>query len=127
MGDYATVADVTARFEGELAPDQTPWIEARIADAEALLKAKVPSLAASVLVSPVMTANARRLVVDAVLRVMRNPTGAREQTVGPFRVSYALGENAAAAVFFTDAELAVFAPRRRRFGMIGVKAGRWVS
>ncbi len=125
MGVFATVQDVKDRFEGELPPSQTAWVEARITDAESLLRLKVPLLANGPAGLPAITAaNARRLVVDAVLRLARNPMGVRDQTVGPFRVTFDT-ENHTAAISFTEEELSVFVPKHRRFGMVGVKAPRW--
>ncbi|RBO87967.1 hypothetical protein DFR74_110223 [Nocardia puris] len=125
---YATLDDVRNRYEGEISGQEAEWVTARLADADALLRAMVPALAdGPEAVAPLMAQNARRVIVDAVLRVLRNPAGLTEQSVGPFRVRYDTGENYSATVYFTGDELSVFAPPRRRFGVVGVRVGRWIA
>lgn len=92
MAVYATWDDVTATFEGALPDDAKPRIEALIRQASARLNAMVPSLAARVSAGTVDPELPSSLVVEAVLRLVRNPVGAQQQSVGPFNLSFAGGQ-----------------------------------
>lgn len=127
MGVYATADDVRDRFEGDIPDSQTGWLDARITDAESLLITLRPALAGGPSTVSATTAdNARRVIADAVLRLVRNPGGAREQTVGPYRVVYDNGDDGQSGIYFTAEDLAAFSVGRRRYGMAGVAKPRWV-
>ncbi|MEV2222752.1 hypothetical protein AB0E01_23080 [Nocardia vinacea] len=126
MGDFAISTDVADRFGAELTPEQVTLVEARILDAEALLKTQVPALAFGPAGLPaVSVANAKRVVTDAVLRALRNPAGVQSERTGPFEVRFRTDSDAG-EIYFTDAELAVFR-QRRRVGVIGVSGPRWLG
>ncbi|MFE5290205.1 hypothetical protein ACFRAQ_35080 [Nocardia sp. NPDC056611] len=126
MGVFATSTDVADRFGSELSPDQVKLVDARIADAEALLMTEVPALSAGTSGLPAITlANAKRVVCDAVLRPLRNPAGLLSERSGPFEVQFrasAMGEE----VYFTPDQLALFR-RKRRVGVIGVSGPSWLA
>ncbi|RJO74168.1 hypothetical protein D5S18_18620 [Nocardia panacis] len=119
MGQFAGLDDVTARFEGVIPASRQAWVTTRIADAEARLVEMLPSLATET--SPVRLAQAKQVICDAVLRLYRNPAGARNEAAQ----DYSVGRSDPAAsgeLVFTDAEIASLriAVRRRGFGTIPI-------
>lgn len=125
MGIFAVSDDVSSRFEGSLNATQLTWIDVRILDAEALLVTHIPRLADPALTSDNDRLNARRIISDAILRVLRNPAGIAQEEAGPWRV--VRGRDAAnGSLFFTHEELSAFKQaRRKRIGMLGVAAPRY--
>lgn len=125
MGQFATSEDVQQRFEGHLSEAQLTWVDVKILDAETLLITHIPRLANSALTSPTDQLNARRIVADAVLRVLRNPGGIQQEEAGPWRVVRDK-TSSTGSLFFTHEELATFRQaRRRRIGMLGVAGPRY--
>lgn len=125
MGQFADSVDVQKRFEGALSEAQLTWVDVKILDAEALLITHIPRLAEPATTSSNDLVNARRVVADAVLRVLRNPAGIQQEEAGPWRVVRDRGA-ASGALFFTPDELAVFRQaRRRRIGMLGIAGPRY--
>lgn len=125
MGQFAVAEDVASRFEGTLNDAQLSWVDVKILDAEALLVTHIPRLSTLELVTSNDMVNARRIVSDAVLRVLRNPAGIQQEEAGPWRVVRDKGASSG-ALFFTPEELAVFRQvRRRRIGMLGVAPPRY--
>ena len=101
-------------------------------EAGALLDQRLPDLAANItagLVSPVL---ARKVVTDAVIRVLANPSGVAQQTLGPESVQYT-GVRTLGTVEFTASELASLAPAGDGVSAAGVAVGSatfgfpWVS
>lgn len=122
MGQFAVAEDVDSRFEGSLSVEQLAWVDVKILDAEALLITHIPRLSNLALVNSTDMVNARRIVCDAVLRVLRNPAGIQQEEAGPWRVVRDKG-SASGLLYFTNDELAVFRQvRRRRIGMLGIAA-----
>lgn len=87
---YASATDVREAYEGTI-PDDTKnndRLDGLLRRASAKLARLVPSLdrrMADGVVDPEVPAG---LVVEAVLRVWRNPSGLTQQGVGPFQASY---------------------------------------
>ena len=125
MGQFATARDVADRFEGDLDEKQMSWLDTKIEDAETILLTELPRLGNVELLTALDLGNARRVICDAVLRVLRNPGGFRQEGHGPF--SGNRHEIASTGqLFFTPKELAVFQlVKRRRVGMIGVTPAPW--
>lgn len=125
MGLFADTTDVADRFEGSLSEAQLTWVDVKILDAEALLVTHIPRLSNPALMNANDALNARRVVADAVLRVLRNPAGIHQEEVGPWRVVRDKSA-AAGALFFTPDELSTFRQvRRRRIGMLGIAGPRY--
>lgn len=123
----ASDQDVADRFEGTLTQEQQAWVSTKILDAEALLFSHFPRLANLPSLTPVEESNARRVICEAVLRVLRNPAGIQHQTTGPFSATRH-EDNARGQLFFTDDELGIFREvRRKRVGMLGIAAPRWAE
>lgn len=81
MVTFATVDDVAVKWR-PLTPAEEAWAQTLIDEASALARrgvAGLDDLVATGAVDPVL---ARRVVTDAVLRVLRNPAGVSMHTVG---------------------------------------------
>lgn len=103
---YATKADVREAYEGTI-PDDTrnnDRLDGLLRRASAKLGQLVPSLDRRMAAGEVDPEVPAGMVVEAVLRVWRNPAGLTQQGVGPFQASY----NAQAAkneIFFVPDEI----------------------
>lgn len=109
---YATLADVQARYEKDIPDDLTTFVEARLDDANMLLDVRVPSLAGR-LGSEVPAGLARMVVVDAVLRVLRNPDGFKGEHGAEYGYYYGSTE-ALGRVAFSPEDLADLQPSGQR-------------
>lgn len=84
MATYATWDDVKATYELSMPDSDQPRIEKLLAVASARLTALVPSLPARLTAGTVDPLLPNGMVVEAVLRVYRNPSGVTQQATGPF-------------------------------------------
>lgn len=106
---YATWDDVVEAYELTLPVSRKAWVETQLRRGSARLRQLVPTLDARLALpaadparlDPELPAG---LLVDAVLRVVRNPTGAQQQTAGPFNQAFAGGVQRA-DVHFNEAEV----------------------
>lgn len=105
---YATVDYVAAKWRTLTTAEQAKC-QVLIDEGEALLALALPGLAADVAAGAVDVVIVRKVVSDAVIRVLRNPAGVIQQTVGPESVSWARAD-ASGTVEFTDDELALLVP-----------------
>lgn len=106
MVPYATLDDAKARYEGTIATEREPWVATLLAEAEAKLDAKLPDLRGRVDAGTIPADLVRWTVVDAVLRVVRNPRGDRQELLGAYNVTRQMPSTTPARVEFTDGELA---------------------
>lgn len=81
---YATWDDVVLIYELPIPATARPRIEALLKQAAAKLTALVPSLPARLTAGSIDAELPKAMVVDAVLRVYRNPAGVSQQATGPF-------------------------------------------
>lgn len=102
MGEWASVEDVTARYEGVITADRREWVSTLIDDAESVLREEIPSLQARLTDERTNPATVVRVVCNMVLSVLRNPSGFTAQTAGEFSYSYA-GNPGAGGVLRLDA------------------------
>jgi len=105
---FAAVGDVAAQY-GSMTPAEESLAGWLLRAASNMLRARRPTidqLIADGLISQDMAALA---VTNMVLRVMRNPSGLRSETVGPFSRSYDTSV-AAGLLVFTDDEALIIAP-----------------
>lgn len=100
MADYATWADVTVAYELPMPEEHRPRIEALLTQASVRLTALVPSLPARLTAETVNPELPKGMVVEAVLRVYRNPAGVTQQSSGPF--SRSLSKDAARPEIYFD-------------------------
>ncbi|RZS39146.1 Gp19/Gp15/Gp42-like protein [Herbihabitans rhizosphaerae] len=87
---------------------------ARLADIEAELLARIPNLVTRANAEPAYKALVVRVECDAVLRVVRNPGGYRQETAGDY--SYSADPRAASGyLFVTDDEWRLLGVARGAF------------
>lgn len=108
MANPATVTDVEDRWR-PLTTDETVVAQTFLTDAWALLTARRPTLEADITAGTVTTANAVRVVVAMVLRVLRNPDGKRIESIDDY--SYTRDDEVSTGLLHvTPAELADITP-----------------
>lgn len=93
---YAAAADVAARLGRGLSPDETTLVTTRLADAERMILRRIPDLADQITAGAIAEADVIQVEAEAVLRVVRNPDGYRQETDGNY--SYMLSAEAASGV-----------------------------
>ncbi|WP_280186285.1 MULTISPECIES: Gp19/Gp15/Gp42 family protein [Nocardia] len=120
---FATKDDVRNGFEGIISSSRDTWLEAKIASAENLLITKIPSMATTT--DTVRLARAKSMVVEAVLRVYRNPAGAAQETASVYSVSRSKAIDSG-LLYFPEDELEDLrgSSRRSRLGTIPVSPWR---
>jgi hypothetical protein len=106
---WTTFEDVNARYEKPLGDDRRAWVEQVIADAERRLVSKRPNLPSNITAGKVDTADVRVAVVNAVLRVIRNPEGYQSETEGNY--VYTIAKDVAGGKLYFEADdLALVTP-----------------
>lgn len=108
MTTYATTAQVAAKWR-TLSSAEEAAAQAHLDEGSALLRRMVSGLDDAIADETVDAVLVRMVLTNAVLRVMRNPSGATSQTVGPESATFS-GLNARPEVTFTEAELALITP-----------------
>lgn len=86
---YATLADVQARYHLPIEDDLHPLVEARIEDAEQKIRARIPALDDLVVQGRVSEGVLKRVISDAVLRILRNPEGYVAESDGAYSYQFA--------------------------------------
>lgn len=81
---YASFEDVEVRFFRELTEEERPLVEARIKDAEAKIRLRIPDLDDRVAANPEYADVVARVCADAVIRLVRNPEGYVQETDGNY-------------------------------------------
>lgn len=81
---YATFEDVVDAYELTMPAEHQPRVETLLRYASARLSALVPSLEARVNSGEIDPDLPAGMVVEAVLRVYRNPAGVTQQSAGPY-------------------------------------------
>lgn len=104
MADFATVADVAARWRPLSASEQLV-AAALLGDASAVMRARVPSLDDRVDDDTLDVALPRSVCVQMVLRVLRNPDGLVSEQIDDYGIRRS--ESAAGSLHITDDELAL--------------------
>ncbi len=105
---YATWEDVVASYEYALPVARKPWVEDKLRRGSVRLRQLVPSLDTRMALpasdpQSVDPEVPETLLVEAVLRLVRNPTGAAQQQAGPFSLQLPAGQ--AAEIRFDEAEV----------------------
>ncbi len=106
MSVYATVSDLIAKYP-QAAGD--PAAQVHLDEAEARPVRLIPGLAAAIASGDIPAILVRKVLTDAVKRVLETPSGVQSQTVGPETVTY-VSNRSVREVMFTDAELALLTP-----------------
>lgn len=125
MGVFAEFTDVEAEFEGVMPSSKETWVEAKIDAVESRLIGLVPSLTSLTAISdPARFGRVKHLVVEKVLQLFRNPTGATAQTAGPFSSSYSPSVSSG-LIAFTAEELSTVRLRTKRANLGVAKLAPW--
>lgn len=125
MGAFAEFDDVGAEFEGVIPSSRRAWVEAKIDAVESRLIGLVPSLATfAEATDPPRFSRVKHLVVEKVLELYRNPTGARWQAAGPHSVTLD-AKVSSGRIEFTDDELSTIRARKRRTNLGIAKLAPW--
>jgi hypothetical protein len=115
VATYATVDDVVAEYDGTIGDDQIDYIDRKLTSAELMVQAVAGNIGARIGSGRTSFEAVKLVVVNMVIRLLRNPSGLRTQTVGPF--SYSLDPQAASARLFVSRE------DRRLLGLSSGAAG----
>lgn len=125
MGDFAGREDVRAEFEGVIPSSRDAWLDAKIDAVESRLIGLVPSLSKLTDYSdPARLARVKHLVVEKVLELFRNPSGAKWQAAGPHSASYSDTVNSG-RISFTEEELSTVRLRKTRANLGTVTVAPW--
>lgn len=102
MTDLASASDVSAVF-GDLTPLQSTQVGAWLARLSAMVRLRIPTFDARIVASPDLGVLAKGVLVDAVVRVLRNPDGKLQESIDDY--SYRRADSVAdGALYLTDAE-----------------------
>lgn len=111
---YATVDDVQARLGRPLTDEEKALAATLLDDVEARIRARIPDLDERVAADENYEALVVQVEANAVLRVLRNPEGYRQETEGNY--SYSLSAAVASGhLFVMDSE----------WGLLGSGRGAW--
>lgn len=103
---YATVEDVREASDRPIPDARVPYVQGRLDAAHRLLHSKAPGLDARVdsgVLDPLLV---KDVIVEMVLRVLRNPSGFRSETDGDYSYSRDI-QVASGRLMVTDDELAM--------------------
>lgn len=90
---YATATDVQNRYHEELDETLTLIVNTRLADAELILKSRIPDLDAQIAEGTILEALVVMIESEMVLRLIRNPEGYSQESDGNY--SYAIYQQVA--------------------------------
>lgn len=113
MGNYATAADVAARWPGYIAEDHQDFAEVLIGDAESLIADEYPGLDARIADGKLSERTVTQVVVAMVVRVLKNPSGFRREQDGDYEYQYAPSAVIPGEVALTAGDRAKLAGNRR--------------
>jgi hypothetical protein len=105
---FAAVGDVAAQY-GSMTPAEESLAGWLLRAASNMVRARQPTIDQQIAAGLVSQDMAALAVTNMVLRVMRNPSGLRSETVGPFSRSYDTSV-AAGLLVFTDDEAQLITP-----------------
>lgn len=81
---YASPSDVQSRLGRQLTADETSQVETLLADAEILIKAKIPDLDEKVTAGTIAEETVVYVTANAVKRLVQNPNGYVSETDGDY-------------------------------------------
>lgn len=116
MVAVATIEDVQARLNRPLDATEVALAETLLDDAEAMIRRRIKDLDERVAADATYRALAVKIEANAVLRVIRNPEGYRQESNGTY--SYALSAAVAAGhLFIMDSEWTELGASRAAFSI----------
>lgn len=81
---YATAADVEARLGRTLDTSEAQIVTARLADAELIIKSRIPDLSTKITDGTILQAAVVMVESDMVLRLVKNPDGYTQEADGGY-------------------------------------------
>ncbi|GGM75540.1 hypothetical protein GCM10012275_52790 [Longimycelium tulufanense] len=102
MAVYATVDDVRKRYEGTITADQEAFVDQKLDDAEEHIASHIGDIGARIAAGRTTATRVAIVLSNMVARVLRNTSGARSQTVGPY--SHTLDQAVSAGKLFLTRE-----------------------
>lgn len=103
MANPATVADLGTRWR-PLSAQETINGQTFLDDAWMILRRRVPTIEALIVATPTLAPEVVRILATAVLRVMKNPDGKRQESIDDY--SWTRDESVSSGLlYFTDDEL----------------------
>jgi hypothetical protein len=89
VATYATVDDVRDEYEGTIPVERNDYVEQKLVAAERILSAphNAGDLAELIASGQATAEDVRFVLCNMVLRLIRNPTGIRTQSAGPYSVT----------------------------------------
>lgn len=113
---YATVEDLRTRFEGTIPESSAPMLDAKIGQAERIIRARLhEEIAAAIAAARTTAEDVRDVLCDMVLRTLRNASGVTAQSAGPFSQSFDAAV-ASGKLWLTRENRLQLGLRRRRSG-----------
>lgn len=114
MTNPATTADLASRWRPLTAAETTVGTTL-LGDAWGMLKRRIPGMETLVGTDADYAAEVVRIMATAVLRVLKNPEGARRESIDDHSWEYDPG-NASGGLYFTDEEIDDLNPDDKRKG-----------
>ena len=122
MADLATVTDVETRWR-TLTADETAVVEVLLGDASGIIRVEVPTVDARITDGTLDADTVAGVVVQMVLRVMRNPDGKVQESIDDY--AYRRADAVAdGALYLRDYERRLLQPARARAGSTKLQAWR---
>lgn len=81
---YAQPSDVAGRLGRELSPEEQTLVTHRLADAELLIKARIPDLDAQIVAETIDVEIVKMIEANSVVRLVRNPNAYTGETDGNY-------------------------------------------
>lgn len=123
MAAFASTFDLADMWR-PLTPAEDVTATALLDRVSSLIRTRLPGIDARMVADPNLTELVRGVALDAVLRVLRNPDGLVQESVGGYSYSRASGSNAG-ALYVSDAEWALLLPTAGSWsGAFTIRPGR---
>ena len=110
----ATVEDVQDRLKRPLADEERAWAKTLLGDVEAMVRRRIPDLVEKAAADEHWRETLVMVEANAVLRVLRNPEGYRQETEGNY--GYSLSAAVASGHLFVMSS---------EWDNLGYRAGAW--
>lgn len=109
----ASFEDVDTRFHRDIAPEDRPLVEARLADAENKIRRRIPDLDDRIVSDPGLRSVVVSVCCDAVIRLIHNPEGYVQETDGNYSYMREQGLSSRGKLTITPEEWADLGVRQR--------------
>lgn len=86
--EYASIEDIRAAYEDPIPASREPWVNNRIGEAHVRLRAAAPGLDERVSAGQLDAALVKSVLVNMVIRLLRNPKGYNNEHDGEYGYGY---------------------------------------